>query len=162
MKLKLAAIALALVAVAVVYLFFIRDKKPGDHDQNTDACGTADLGKGADAVACRAHAWDLIGRRPQRDLDAGRALLAKLCQQAYQQACADLEKEQFACASLEIEEGRCNGDWFKPADASACVAVAEGITGEACTKWPKFRNPSYAKEWYAKGCSLGASAACGK
>lgn len=112
---------------------------------------------GADAEACRQYALDLVGRDAQRNIVAGRALLQKLCDQAYTQACKDLES--FACLVLDIDEGRCSGAWFKPADGRSCVAVAQAIEAGECGRRNK---AAHANDWYAKPCALGVQSACGK
>lgn len=84
-------------------------------------------------------------------------MLQKLCDQAYAQAYKDLES--FACLVLDIDEGRCSGAWFKPADGRSCVAVAQAIEAGECGRRNK---AAHANDWYAKACALGAQSACGK
>jgi len=157
-KLKIVAVVLAVVAAAVVYVVAFRAGEPSSHvqSQSEQACGSADLRAGADAESCRQYALDQLGRARERHEDAGRALLKKLCDQAYEQACKDLG--DYPCVKLSIDYGRCTGAWFKPPDGTACLAVAQAYEAHLC----KTDNPQVVKESYAKACQLGVRDACGK
>ena len=158
MKLKIVAVMLAVVAAVVVYVVVFRTAEPPSQmqSQSEKACGSADLRAGADAESCRQHALDLIGREPERHEDAGRALLKKLCDQAFEQACKDLA--DYPCLKLSLDDGRCSGAWFKPPDGKACLAVAQAYDAHLCGTG----NPQVVKDSYAKACQLGVSEACGK
>jgi TPR repeat protein len=159
---KVVAIVLALAAGVVVYVVLgsSRDAHdaPSGFEVQQRRCGAADLLNGADANSCMDLAWSLMGRSdvPVDDTRA-RALLKKLCDQAYDTACSVLK--EFAANKLFVAEGRCTASWFKPADAKACTtrarAFEEGADGSR-------RDPAEAKKWYAKACALGVGDACNR
>jgi hypothetical protein len=157
MKLAFAAVALSVVAIVVVYLVVVREQRPtesGDPYGHPE-CGSADLTAGANAEDCRQRALDMLGRSRVANWDGGRALLKRLCDQAYDQACKDLNDDDYL--RRFIAEGRCDASWFQPADPAACVDAAHIRERDL-----RPEIASGAKGWYAKACTLGVQTACNK